>query len=229
MNTDLDPSISAEEVAAAHDATPLPFPDVDVHDEIEDEVRGLIAIIPATPPQAMAKAKEYTDTNHWCGVGFCLKIVHEYFNVPALWPDAATAWDNAARRHAATPTAVPRGAVVYWTNGRHGHIALSVGGGLCRTTDYRRNGMVDLAPIANLASWCGGSLAGWGETLNGFKVWPDPKKPAPKAKPFDLQDRAVIVRAALTRAHTDHASKSRVDGLENWLAHIEKRIKDQKK
>jgi hypothetical protein len=218
----LDPSITADELNDAMGATPAPFPDVDFHDDA-DQVHGLTAVAPATPAEAIANARQIHENNVFVDVGMCLATVRRYFEVPALWPDAATAWEHSSPRHNAMN--IPGGAVIYWVNGRHGHVALSVGGGLCWTTDYRRNGFVDLAPIANLASWCGGTLAGWGETLNGFDVWPDPKKPKPEPAPWGLEDKRRLIAAALKRAKAHGAPERRIDGLTKWLDRLDHRIK----
>lgn len=229
-----DPSITADELNDALGATPQPYQDVEFHDDITQLVHTLSVVVPATPAEAMTNAKALTDNNVFVGVGMCLATVRgREFEVPALWPDATTAWENAATRHFETnPNRIPRGAVVYWLNGRHGHVALSVGGGLCRTTDYRRTGFVDLAPISALDSWCGGRLVGWGETLNGIDVWPSPNKPDPKPapKPWGLEEKHKLVASALKHAKENHVSERRIDGLTTWLHHIEDRLgqKDQK-
>jgi hypothetical protein len=228
----LDPSITLDELQRARDEPADKFPDVDAQDS-----PGTMATLfsaPRTPKEALAVAKQYTDNNTFVGVGMCLRTVHEYFNVGALWPDAETAYEHSAPRHHQTdPLGIPRGAVIYWSNGRHGHVALSCGGGFCRTTDYRRNGFVDLAPIANLASWCGGQLDGWGEVLNGVDVWPTPPakdKPAkPTPAPWGLADKEAMLAQALAHAKHNHAPQRRINGLTAWHDHVAARLADAKK
>ena len=225
---DLHPDVTPDEVEAAHDATPVEFPDVPEQDNLDELGAG--AVVPATPPQAIANARALTDNDVFVSVGMCLGCVRDReFRVPALYPDAETAWEEAFGKHPESdPKKIPRGAVPYWINGRHGHVALSVGGGLCRTTDYRRPGFVDLAPIGNLASWCGGRLVGWAEGLNGFDVWPDPKKPKPPPPPFGLADKERLVRHALERARKNKAPARRIDGLHRWHDHLVARLKESK-
>lgn len=226
----LDPSITADELNDALGATPQPYQDVLFQDDIES-VLGLTTVVPAKPLAALANARALHASSTFVGVGMCLATVRgKEFKVPALWPDAASAWFHSGPRHAENdPLRIPRGAVVYWLNGRHGHVAISCGGGLCWTTDYRRTGFVDLAPIANLASWCGGTLVGWGESLNGYDVWPDPKKPKPDPPAWNLQDKRRLVASALKHAKENGAHQRRIDGLTKWLAHIDQKIKETKK
>lgn len=228
---DLDPSIDEETLAAAHAATPTSYDDVvaamldDAQDDL-DEV-GAGTVVPQTPRQALANAKALSVDAVYVRVGYCLNVVREReFRVAGLWPDAGTAWEEADLKHRETdPTKIPRGAVVYWTNDRYGHVALSAGGGMCWTTDYRRPGYVDLAPIASLAGWCRGQLVGWAEDLNGVDVWPN-DRPAPPA--FTLEDRIALVRNALARARKNNAPAYRREGLARWLDRLETRLKNRK-
>lgn len=221
-DTALDPSVTAEEVEAAQDATPAPYAgDQYAHDDLEGLGAG--PITPNTPAVALANAKRLTDDDVYVGVGYCLKTVRDpEFGVAALWPDAETAWEQAGGKHpTSNPDEIPRGAVVYWTNGRFGHVALSVGGGLCRTTDYRRPGYVDLARIDRLGSWCGGELVGWAEELNGVDVWPNPHRRHRDL--FTIEDRIAVVRHALKVAQAHHAPAARVEGLDAWLTKLVER------
>lgn len=214
----LDPEITPAMFDTAHTAEPAEYPDTDVHDDLDELGAGTVT--PATPAQALQHAWFLNTDGVYVGVGYCLKTVRDpEFRIPALYPDAETAWEEADQKHpTADPHDIPRGAVVFWTNGRHGHVALSAGGGLCWTTDYRRPGYVDLAPIASLASWCGGTLVGWAEDLNGIDVWPNER---PARPPFGLDEWIVVVKNALRRARDNKASKRRIDGLKKWLAQLE--------
>lgn len=219
----VDASVTDEEIERAHDAPALPFPDVDEQDDTDDEgdARGLLAPAPNTPKEALANAKRLDDQGTFVGVGMCLRTVRgPEYGVASLWPDAESAWHNSRPRHLdSNPTAIPRGAPVYWVNGRHGHIAISLGGGLCRTTDFHRSGMVDVALISRLASWCSGTLVGWGETLNGIDVWPDPKKPKPRPEPWTWERRVKFLRAEAVRQKRD-GHPHRAEQLSGWADKI---------
>lgn len=174
---------------------------------------------PRTPAEAIAEGRRFVAEAVYVGVGYCLKTIRTLYGVGPVWPDAETAWENATQRHPETdPARIPRGVPVWWTNGRFGHVALSIGGGYCLTTDYRRSGFLGVAPIGPLAAWCGGRLVGYSETINGVDVWD--AKPAPT---FTLDDRIAVVRQALKAAREAKAPRYRIQGLRKWLTNLENR------
>src|SRR5690606_21592891 len=84
---------------------------------------------PRTPQQAIREGRRFIDEAVYVGVGYCLKTIRTLYGVGPVWPDAETAWEHATQRHPETdPARIPRGVPVWWTNGRYGHVALSVGG-----------------------------------------------------------------------------------------------------
>jgi hypothetical protein len=108
------------------------------------------------------------------GRGLCLQRVRLCYGVPALYPDAATAWRNAQYRHPQVdPSVIPRGVPVFWTGGsaRHGHIAIATGDGECWSTDILRGGHWDKVPIGLIHQRWGLTLVGWTEDLNGARVY----------------------------------------------------------
>lgn len=217
---DVDPSVTDDDFDLALDGDPAPFPDVSHQDNLDDafaEARALLGVVPATPAQAISHARDVRRNHTFVGVGMCLATVRGFWDLPAMWPDAQTAIDHGAPVHRTTdPLKVPRGASVVWQNGRHGHIALGLGGGLCATTDFHESGFVGVAMIGRLGPWCGGDLLGWIETVNGFDVWPDPNKPKPEPKPWGLPQREREVHRALRRARDHDAGQRRIDGLAAW-------------
>lgn len=227
LDLTIDPAITVADLEAAHTA---PVTDYDVifavltqqleQDDLEELGAGLLE--PATPREALAHARGLSRSDVYVGVGYCLRTVRQdEFEIGALYPDAETAWHEAEHKHRTTnPLEIPRGAVPFWTNQRFGHVALGAGGGMCWTTDYRRPGYVDLAPIAALGRWCGGQLVGWAEDVNGVDLWPSPR---PKPERFTIEDRIALVRRALKRARENEAPTTRVEGLDAWLARLEAR------
>lgn len=180
---------------------------------------------PRTPGEALAAARQISRGNVYVGVGYCHKTVRGYYGVGPVWPDAETGWEQADQRHPDTdPTKAPRGVPVWWVNGRYGHVALSAGGGMCWTTDYRRPGFVDLAPIAALARWCGGRYVGWSEDINEVDVW-DPKPP----RVFTREDRLIVVKNALERARKNDAPQHRIEGLVKWRDQIKANLEKASK
>jgi hypothetical protein len=136
-------------------------------------------------PFRYAQAQHDKPSRDWSG--WCLVFVRSAFGVPAQQPDAASAWANAERKHPVTSgVQVPRGVPVFWTGGSHGdgHVALSRGGGSVWTTDFVREGKVDVARIDDITRGWGLKLAGWTEDINGVTVY-TPPKPAPEPKPSE--------------------------------------------
>lgn len=109
----------------------------------------------------------------------CLKFVRKAFDLPPVEPNAGLAWDHARDKHRTTKAgSIPAGVPVFWEQpGEADHVALSIGGGLCISTDVKRSGRVDIVRIASIAPAWGGELLGWTGDLNGFPVWQPPAKP----------------------------------------------------
>lgn len=137
-------------------------------------------------------AKDYT--------ALCLQFVRMCFGLGAVYPDADGAWDNAKRKHpTTTSTTIPRGVPVFWRVGQYGHVALSLGGGLCLSTDIKRRGRVDIVRIDTVTQQWGARLLGWTEDLNGVTVWQDKPK-APPAPPAPKRTNVTRARAQLNVA-----------------------------
>lgn len=236
LTFDLDPTISDADLNAAvtrvpYDAAPYypaalndqaagPWPLLGRQDDLT-ELGAASPGAPRTPAQALASARQISRGDVYVGVGYCHRTVRGFYGVAPLWPDAETACEETDQRHPTNDaSAIPRGVPVWWVNGGYGHVALSAGGGMCWTTDYRRTGFVDLAPIAALASWCRGRLWGWSEDINEVDVW-DPK-PAPRV--FTATDRLNLVTAQLERAKDNGAPEWRIEGLRAWRNQIKTRI-----
>jgi hypothetical protein len=122
-----------------------------------------------TPAQAVA----YARTIHSYPRGYCLRFVRVCFDVGSKYPSAISAWNNAEQRHAtSTP---PYGAPVFFAPGGsnpYGHVAMSVGGGRCRSTDWPRAGVVSEVSISELAAAWRHPYLGWTNDLNGVLVVP---------------------------------------------------------
>jgi hypothetical protein len=104
-------------------------------------------------------------------VGMCLQQVRMWADIPARFPDAATAWANTEDRHPADLDP-PRGALAYWTGGSegHGHIACALGGGKIRTTDGAGPGRVATRPLSWVQEEWGMPYAGWAWDVNGVTI-----------------------------------------------------------
>lgn len=213
---DLDPSVTDEDIERAFDGDPDSFPDAELQDQVDDEEDqplGLTAIVPAGKAERIANAKRLRDNHTFVGVGMCLATVRgPILQIPALYPTAAVAGDHSRPFHggiAAGSTQVPRAAIGFAWNGRAGHVWLELGGvtvggreeALVSTTDFHENGYEGVALRSRMLSWCGATRWGWGESCEGYDVWPDPKKPTPKpVEPWTLERRRQFIHRQLVDA-----------------------------
>lgn len=103
----------------------------------------------------------------------CLQFVRMCFELPAVFPDAGTAWDNAERKHRTTDAnRIPAGVPVFFElPGVADHVVLSLGRGWCLSNDVQRPGRIDVVRIDAIRERWGAQLQGWSEDLNGFTVW----------------------------------------------------------
>lgn len=89
----------------------------------------------------------------------------------------------------------PAGAMVFWSNGSHGHIALAVAPGKAASTDIRRRGKVDVVPIASVHErWKSCTYLGWTPPYL-VRAWGrNPHHPA--AVPLPVVSLAAVAAAA---------------------------------
>jgi hypothetical protein len=130
-----------------------------------------------TAAQAVAQARRYR-TNR---VGMCLFHVQSWLGAPWSGPYAYWAWQHARHKHPGDKNPPP-GVPVYWSGGRYGHIALSVGGGRVRSTDWPRRGHVGECTIDQLSRAWGKRYAGWAADIGGQNI-PGVGHPAPRPAP----------------------------------------------
>lgn len=196
------------------DAEPAPYVEGP-----QDTVEGLGAGVdsPNSPREAVATGYRMVKDQTFVGAGMCLRTIRTLFQVAALYPDAETAWEEAEHRHRVDRIAdLQPWTPIWWTNGRHGHVALDLKrDGLCLTTDYVRTGYLGVARIADLGPWCGGTLRGWSEDINAVRIWSKPD-------PFGRDDKIRIVSGALERARKRNRSQAYLDDLGAWLDNIRK-------
>lgn len=115
----------------------------------------------------------------WLPTGMCQQFTRSAFGVGAYYGTAAIAWRNARYKHPTrNASSIPANVPVYWTGGSrgHGHAAVSIGGGLCKSTDWPSAGRVGVARIADIERVWGHRLVGWAEDINRVRVYaPRPK------------------------------------------------------
>jgi hypothetical protein len=142
-------------------------------------------------------------------VGMCAQWTRQQFGVPALGDfdgdgdaDAVDMWKACVLKHHADSEPVPpAGVPVFWSGGSkgHGHAAVSLGGGMVRSTDAWTAGQIGTVPISEVTRRWGMPYLGWTEDLYGHEI-PDPE-------------------GDLRRAREDKLAKARVRGAKwkRWL------------
>lgn len=118
-----------------------------------------------TAREAIANANAYST----CTPGLCLKYTRTWLEIPSRYPDAATSYAQAEKKHPGDANP-PAGFPCMWYGGSkgYGHIALSVGGGKCRSTDVPNGGRVGTVEIDWITRYWGQKYQGWTEDLNGM-------------------------------------------------------------
>lgn len=153
----------------------LPYPDAAVQDAYAAHgVNAFVSIERVTPAQAIATARSWSLARKFMTVGFCLGTVRQYYQTPAGVATAADSWAMSAhKRQVSSGSQVPRGVPVYWTGGSTGagHIAISIGGGFCYSTDWKEPGRIDVARIDDITSHWGLQFRGYTFEVNGVQVW----------------------------------------------------------
>lgn len=132
-----------------------------------------------TASQAVARARLYSTYQQ----GMCLNFVWNALDAPQriYCGSAIESWSKATRR--LTTGVPPAGAPIYFRGGSYGHIALSLGGGWMRTTDWRTGygswkGSVGNCTINDLCrEWYGttANYLGWsrdyaGQIISGLEA-----------------------------------------------------------
>jgi hypothetical protein len=128
-----------------------------------------------TPEQALAAARR-TSTYQ---VGMCLHAVQTWFDAPHKYPDAISQ-ARALHLYGGTP---PPGVPVFYgpgTGGRHGHVAISAGGGRIRSTDCPSDGRVGETDLAWPTRRWGHDYIGWARNIGGQDI---PGAPLPGQQP----------------------------------------------
>lgn len=122
-------------------------------------------------------------TQSWKGL--CQSHCRQAYGLDAWAPSAIAAWRATPKKYRHTggrPEDAPRGALLYYDIGIHGHVAIATGiktHDKCLSNDYVRQGWIDYTP-RHFKRW-GARYLGWSEwTPKGvIKVGPLPK---PKKK-----------------------------------------------
>jgi hypothetical protein len=121
-----------------------------------------------TPAQAIEAARGDSRND----VGMCLHVVQNWFGSPHGYPDAISQWEASTRKHPGDRTP-PVGVPVFYgpgSGGRHGHIALFVGGARIRSTDCPSAGIVGETDLDWPTRKWGHPYLGWTGDLGGVAI-----------------------------------------------------------
>lgn len=97
----------------------------------------------------------------------CQSFCRQSYRVPAWSGSAIGAWNKTPKRfrNLGTPSEAPRGALLYYSGGKYGHVAIAIGKKThdkCLSNDYVRRGQIDVAPR---------TFPRWGLTYVGWSAW----------------------------------------------------------
>lgn len=119
--------------------------------------------------------------------GMCQKEIRQLFGVPSAGDydkdgdaDAHDAWKSATAKGRVVRNRdvkqAPRGAYLYFSGGKHGHVALGLGGDSCVSTDAAGGGVWGRAKISDLAKRWNRPYEGYiVVTGNQYQVLEEPK------------------------------------------------------
>jgi hypothetical protein len=129
--------------------------------------RPRLPVASSTAAQTVAAAEASTRNVP----GHCLGWSREQADIPSRYTDAATAWEHAHGRRPGDRNP-PRGAAVYWTGGSdgYGHVAISLGRGLVRSSDAGGAGVVATVPLRRLTQEWDLTYVGWADSINGYTI-----------------------------------------------------------
>ena len=149
----------------------------------EEKPRGLLARFGMEPlsERAVSFANRFTS---WFPSGMCLQFSRMAFGAPGGTYNAITSWNNAKSNgqvYPCQPHQAPAGYPVFWSGGSagHGHVAVSLGNGVCRSTDWPSSTRVGNASINSISSAWGLTFLGFSTQINGVDI-PAPRRPRPR-------------------------------------------------
>jgi hypothetical protein len=167
FDKDLDRGDQGEQVTEPD----LPWSDEGGPGDLGDEGEGggvdRGPVVIRGPQASVGKARSFT---RYLPTGMCCNFVWNCIAAPHSFglADANAAWNRATQRRSGT--AAPPGAPVYWAGGKHGHIALSVGGGRVRSTDWPRKGTVGEVDIDEMTRVWRLTYRGWSADFAGAAI-----------------------------------------------------------
>lgn len=145
-------------------ATPAPAPGTTGTSASNGPGRATSSTTTTTPARTRGPSRTATAATTSRAPPHC----RQAYGVPAWAASAILAWEKipAAHRHlSAHPADAPRGALLYYRGGKHGHVAIAIGKkttASCLSNDYVRHGQIDVAPR---------DFRRWGLQYLGWSAW----------------------------------------------------------
>jgi hypothetical protein len=155
-------------------------PEKDVTESLDSEPRGVMPMSVTAPRTGRAVLDWVRSISRWTPAGMCQQFTRMSFGVGSYYGTAADAWHGADKRHPTSNTrSIPPAVPVFWLGGRrgYGHAAVSLGNGLCRSTDWPSKYSVGTARIDDISRAWGQRFQGWTEDINEVTVYKEPVKP----------------------------------------------------
>lgn len=216
--------MKADELAAALDALPVsevttagPVVREDgAQDRQDGEAKaGVVDDRVRTKHQAHRFAFDAVQSGRRDWHGLCLKFVRECFGVDALYPDAMTAWEEAATKHHTTDESrVPNVRPAWFRGGEHWHIVFGIGNAKCISSDIDADepGAVKVCRLTAIEDAWGYEFVGWADEVNEERV----PAPRPRRRVSDLVFRRRMLRRAISNARR-RGHDARARRLRRWL------------
>jgi hypothetical protein len=133
--------------------------------------------------------------------------------------DAEDGWKSEPAEYRHTDRNPPAGVPVSYGGGSHdnGHRAISLGGGMIRSTDAAGTGHVATVSLDWPERVWGLTYLGWSDTCDGYLI-PKPTPPKPKPEPLTPEQKARVVRRQAGAVADEHPNWAR--RLRAWAKRI---------
>ncbi|WP_343907123.1 hypothetical protein [Nocardioides aquiterrae] len=114
--------------------------------------------------------------------------------------DAIDGWLSEPAKYRHTDRNPPAGVPVAYGGSANGHRAISLGGGMIRSTDAGGAGKVATVPLDWPERTWGLTYLGWSDTCDGWLIPTPPPPPPPKPEPLSREQKVKVVRRQARRA-----------------------------
>lgn len=101
----------------------------------------------------------------------CQGFVRTALQCPGGARTAREQWQSVPSRYRHPDPHPPAGVPMFWSPN---HTALSMGAGLCASTDIKRHGQIDVVPMELIAQRWGLRYLGWTQLENGVWIYGGP-------------------------------------------------------